>query len=377
MGRCSFGWTSSRCQRLLSNKSLAYAGTSSRLGMLGRALLLWLLGNLFAYLRQKEAFDCSISKLATWVFLQNSFGISISNLILSGCVGCTISTCAMELFGLLLPTILPLPNGSLLSSLKTAPSGTVEVNLGVLHWWVAGILEWINLCLMLITSFDHLARQSHGKELYGKSGLSQSTASSCGWQFSGSFELEICYLFFLVIPFVCSASMRGSRMTIFFFACEWTSCLWGKIKSWLQIGRSMTTLYSALRGLRFRKSNLEARMRRVSLGSGVYLIWEERNKRIFEGKCLGVDRVFRRFQILFYTIFHFHAANYSRLDVGWVYFAFAVEVASLLLMALVCFSSRWWFSYVSAANCVSCWIFFFVGILFGWLSLAPAGSWVP
>jgi hypothetical protein len=31
---------------------------------------------------------------------------------------------------------------------------------------------------------------------------------------------------------------------------------------------------------------------------------------------LGVDRVFRRFQILFYTIFHFHAADYSRLDVG-------------------------------------------------------------
>ena len=51
-----------------------------------------------------------------------------------------------------------------------------------------------------------------------------------------------------------------------FFACEWTSCLWGKIKSWLRIGRNMTTLYSALRGLRFRKSNLEARMRSVSLG---------------------------------------------------------------------------------------------------------------
>jgi hypothetical protein len=44
------------------------------------------------------------------------------------------------------------------------------------------------------------------------------------------------------------------------------------------------TLYSALRGLRFRKSNLEARMRRVSLGIGAYLIWEERNKRIFEKK---------------------------------------------------------------------------------------------
>jgi hypothetical protein len=120
------------------------------------------------------------------------------------------------------------------------------------------------------------------------------------------------------------------------------------------------TLYSALCGLRFRKNNLEARMRRISLGIDVYLIWEEKNKQIFEGKCLGVDRVFRRFQILFYIIFHFHAADHSWLDVGWVYFAFAVGVTSLLLMALVCFSSRWWFFYVSAVNCASCWIFFWL-----------------
>jgi hypothetical protein len=133
-------------------------------------------------------------------------------------------------------------------------------------------------------------------------------------------------------------------MAICFFACEWTSYLWGKIKSWLRIGRSMTTLYSALHGLRFGKSNLEARMRRVSLGIGVYLTWKERNKRIFKGKCLGVDRVFRRFQILFNTIFHFHVADHSRLNVGWVYFPFTVRVASLLLMALVCFNSRWLFS---------------------------------
>jgi hypothetical protein len=145
-------------------------------------------------------------------------------------------------------------------------------------------------------------------------------------------------------PLVCSASMRRSRMAICFFACEWTSYLWGKIKSWLWIGRSMTTLYSALHGLRFGKSNLEARMRRVSLGIGVYLTWKERNKRIFKGKCLGVDRVFRRFQILFNTIFHFHVADHSRLNVGWVYFPFTVWVASLLLMALVCFNSRWLFS---------------------------------
>jgi hypothetical protein len=44
----------------------------------------------------------------------------------------------------------------------------------------------------------------------------------------------------------------------------------------------MSTLNSALRGLISRKKALEARMRRVSLGIVVYLIWEERNKRIFD-----------------------------------------------------------------------------------------------
>ena len=108
--------------------------------------------------------------------------------------------------------------------------------------------------------------------------------------------------------------------------------------------------YIALHGLRFRKSNLEARMRRVSLGIHVYLIWEEMNKQIFEGKCWGVDRVFRRFQILFYTIFHFHAADHSRSNVGWVYFSLVVGVVGLQLIALVCFRSCWWFSDVSSAT---------------------------
>jgi len=79
-----------------------------------------------------------------------------------------------------------------------------------------------------------------------------------------------------------------------FFTCNWTFCLWGKIKSWLRIGRSMLTFNSAIRGLNSRRNNLDARMRRVFLGITIYLIWEERNKRIFEDKSLGIDAVFRR-----------------------------------------------------------------------------------
>ena len=91
-----------------------------------------------------------------------------------------------------------------------------------------------------------------------------------------------------------------------FFSCSWTVSLWNKIKSWLRIGRRMSTLTSAIRGLHSKWSNMEFRMKRVSLAITVYLIWEERNKRVFEANSRGVDTVFRRFQILFYTVLHFH-----------------------------------------------------------------------
>jgi hypothetical protein len=61
---------------------------------------------------------------------------------------------------------------------------------------------------------------------------------------------------------------------------------------------------------------MEARMRRVSLGITVNLFWEERNKLVFEGKTRGVDVVFRRFQILFYIIFHFHEKDHFLLRGG-------------------------------------------------------------
>lgn len=101
-----------------------------------------------------------------------------------------------------------------------------------------------------------------------------------------------------------------------FFICDWSCRLWVKIKSWLRIGRRMMSLNSALRGLHPKKKSMEARMRRVSLGITVYLFWEERNKLFFEGKTRGVDVVFRRFQILFYIIFHFHEKDHFLLRGG-------------------------------------------------------------
>jgi hypothetical protein len=101
-----------------------------------------------------------------------------------------------------------------------------------------------------------------------------------------------------------------------FFSRAWTSSLWGEIKSWLRINRRMSIIVSAIRGLSPRGRNKEAKMRRVSLGLTIYLIWVERNKRLFDNCSVSVEMIFHKFQVMFYTIFHFYDQNHLDLQVG-------------------------------------------------------------
>jgi hypothetical protein len=96
----------------------------------------------------------------------------------------------------------------------------------------------------------------------------------------------------------------------------------------------MRTLHNALRWLHLKKKSMDARMRRVSLGMVVYLIWEERNRRVFEGKTRGVNTAFRRFQVLFYIIFHFHEKDHSLFHVGLWELQWSWEVFPNLLLYL-------------------------------------------
>jgi hypothetical protein len=66
-----------------------------------------------------------------------------------------------------------------------------------------------------------------------------------------------------------------------FFAYSWTSLLWMKVKSWLRLCRGMSTINSAVRGLHLKGKTTVTRMKKVSLSIVVYLIWEERNRRVF------------------------------------------------------------------------------------------------
>jgi len=68
----------------------------------------------------------------------------------------------------------------------------------------------------------------------------------------------------------------------------------------------MTTINSAVRGLRLKGKTAVIRMKKVSLSIVVYLIWEERNRRVFENSCSFVEPIFQRFQVLFHMILYFH-----------------------------------------------------------------------
>jgi len=91
-----------------------------------------------------------------------------------------------------------------------------------------------------------------------------------------------------------------------FFKCPWTSLLWRMAKSWLWLHKSMSTINSAIHGFLSGRNNLVGRTRRVSPSILIYLIWKERNKRVFDNSCTHVSLVFHRFQILFYMVLHFH-----------------------------------------------------------------------
>lgn len=91
-----------------------------------------------------------------------------------------------------------------------------------------------------------------------------------------------------------------------FFNCDWSSSLWRKTRLWLKIHHNMPSLSKATQVLQHTKKGLQQKMRRVSLVVLVYLIWEERNRRIFDNTSKSVEVVFRKFQILFYTILYFH-----------------------------------------------------------------------
>ncbi|XP_022860943.1 uncharacterized protein LOC111381398 [Olea europaea var. sylvestris] len=89
-----------------------------------------------------------------------------------------------------------------------------------------------------------------------------------------------------------------------FFKCSFTSSLWGSIRRWLGITRSMSTLAIALKWMKKenRGTSWLTKTKRVALASTVYYIWLTRNRKIFEDLPADLDSIARRIKTHVYKV---------------------------------------------------------------------------
>jgi hypothetical protein len=130
-----------------------------------------------------------------------------------------------------------------------------------------------------------------------------------------------------------AANKRPTPVSLLWFylpsllECWWISCssllqLWwsfslrSKARFWLKLHNNMPSLNRATRVLQNNKKGLQPRMKKVSLAILMYLIWEERYRRIFNNTAKSVEAIFRKFQILFYIILYFHEKNHLAYSVA-------------------------------------------------------------
>ncbi|XP_074263775.1 uncharacterized protein LOC141586456 [Silene latifolia] len=90
----------------------------------------------------------------------------------------------------------------------------------------------------------------------------------------------------------CSAAESSQHL---FFQCPFSRHLMQQVLAWMGVTRGVLSLKHELykialcRGTRWRRKAVCC-----SLAAAVYYIWQERNRRIFDGGCLRVDQLIRK-----------------------------------------------------------------------------------
>jgi hypothetical protein len=112
----------------------------------------------------------------------------------------------------------------------------------------------------------------------------------------------------------------------------------------------MSTINSAIHGLLSGRNNTASRMRRVSLGILIYLIWEERNKRVFDNSCNPVPFFFTDSRFYF-TWFYTFMNSFLAAGVFWL--------GKLVCMAVM-HPFGVWLCYLSYFDAVANSFFFFI-----------------
>ena len=132
----------------------------------------------------------------------------------------------------------------------------------------------------------------------------------------GKLKTKDCLRFFTSDATDVLCSQAKESHAHLFFSCSWASLLWSRIRSQLCINKRMSSLSSATCDLSIANKGLESRLRNVAMAITINNIWHEQNSRVFEKNRSSMDVIFRKFQVLFYTIYYFHMQDPSLLNVA-------------------------------------------------------------
>ncbi|KAL2246258.1 UNVERIFIED_CONTAM: hypothetical protein Sindi_2894000 [Sesamum indicum] len=90
-----------------------------------------------------------------------------------------------------------------------------------------------------------------------------------------------------------------------FFECPFSNFVWSRIRHWLGINRTMSTLQSAVKWLKKEKigSSVQNKARHLALACTVYTLWRHRNEVIFEDSTPCPERLIILVNVTLYRVF--------------------------------------------------------------------------
>ncbi|KAL2232350.1 UNVERIFIED_CONTAM: Retrovirus-related Pol polyprotein from type-2 retrotransposable element R2DM [Sesamum indicum] len=89
-----------------------------------------------------------------------------------------------------------------------------------------------------------------------------------------------------------------------FFECPFSNFVWSRIRHWLGINRTMSTLQSAVKWLKKEKTgfSVQNKARHLALACTVYTLWRQRNEVIFEGSTACPERLINLVKVTLYRV---------------------------------------------------------------------------
>ncbi|XP_020270915.1 uncharacterized protein LOC109846100 [Asparagus officinalis] len=88
-----------------------------------------------------------------------------------------------------------------------------------------------------------------------------------------------------------------------FFECQYSSTVWNMVMVWMNFSWKSCIWDSIIHwfSLRLNKRGFVENLKRLAFGITVYFIWQERNLRIFQGKSMQPDMLFKAIKISFFS----------------------------------------------------------------------------